>query len=105
MKIEEDTVVFKSEPSNFRAEKRGLKPNTERLLTQSGVGMLLVNENEEHPAFSCNDFKPKRIRVECANPHLCAKGFEPFEHPLTDIRQIGKLCGYYLFVFSWRHEE
>ena len=105
MKIEDDTVVFKSEPYNFKAEKCGVKPNTERLLTQSEMEMLLVNEKEEHPTFSCNDFKPKRIRIECADPHLVTKAYEPFEYPLTDIRQIGKLCGYYLFVFSWRHEE
>lgn len=102
MKIEEDgTVIFKSEHYNFKAEMRGNKPNTERLLTKNEAKMLLVNEKEEYPTFSCDDFKPKRIRIECTDQNL--KGYEPFERDLTDIRKIGELCGYYLFVFSWRH--
>lgn len=102
MKIEEDgTVVFKSEPYNFKAEMRGFKPNIVRLLTKKEAKILLVNEKEEHPTFSCDDFKPKRIRIECTDLNL--KGYDSFVRDLTDIRKIGELCGSHLFVFSWCH--
>ena len=94
MKIEEDgTVVFKSDSYYFKLERDGLKPNTVRLLTyderQEVEGRVHVDE----------------IRIECVRANIDDACFEPFTRTLTSIEQIGKLCGYYLFVFSWRHEE
>ena len=94
MKIEEDgTIVFKSESYIFKLERDGLKPNTVRLLTydewqELGSG---VDTNE--------------IRIECVRKNIDDACFEPFTRTLTSIEQIGELCGYYLFVFSWKHER
>ena len=92
MKIEEDgTVVFKSKTYFFKLERDGLKPNTVRLLTydewQELGGGVDVNE----------------IRIECVRANVSDACFDPFTRTLTSIEQIGELCGYYLFVFSWRH--
>ena len=92
MKIEEDgTVVFKSELYYFKLERDGLKPNTVRLLTY----------DEKQEVGSGVDTNEIRIESTFDFP------FEErghFTHTLTSIEQIGELCGYYLFVFSWRHE-
>ena len=98
MKIEDRTVVFKSEPYYFKGERDGLKPNTVRLLTHNEKLQLRLI------GFI------KKIRIECTvNPNSedfePFQNFEPFTRTLTSIEQIGELCGYYLFVFSWQHRE
>ena len=101
MEIDGNTVIFKSVPFNFKAEQRGTKPNTERLLNSTEFKALLTDENEKYPVFSY-DYLLHRIRIGCTDPNL--KGYDPFERELTDIRKIGELCGSYLVVFSWMHE-
>ena len=98
MKIEDDTVVFKSEPYYFKEERDGLKPNTVRLLPYD------ENLQPRLTGFI------KKIRIECTvesdmEDFELFQNFAPFTRTLTSIEQIGELCGYYLFVFSWRHEE
>ena len=104
MKTEEDTVVFKSEPYYFKEERDGLKPNTVRLLTYAEKRQIRPNRGvralstirkiriESTVDFSDEDFEP-------------FQDFEPITRTLTSIEQIGELCGFYLFVFSGRHEE
>ena len=90
MKIEEDDmVVFKSEPHYFNLEQRGLKTNAVRLLTYGEMRQVKGIPNL------------KKIRIECTDERLDA--YPPFTRELTSIVQIGELCGYYLFVLSWRH--
>ena len=92
MNVEDGTVVFKSASHYFKLERDGLKPNTVRLLTydekQEVEGRVHVDE----------------IRIECIRANVDDDCFEPFTRTLTSIEQIGELCGFYLFVFSWRHE-
>ena len=109
MKTEDGTVVFKSEPYYFKQERDGLKPNTERLLTRAEK--LQIKPYVDTVAIE----HIKKIRIECTGypeeTHEIHPGgmpkthFEcdPFTRTLTSIEQIGELCGYYLFVFSWRH--
>ena len=103
MKIEGDTVIFKSELCHFKLERDGLKPNTERLLIFPE--MTLIKTDLENPKGII-----KKIRMECT-ADIDDEDFEPFEdfepitRTLTSIEQIGELCGHYLFVFSWKHRE
>ena len=103
MKIEENTVVFKSEPYYFKLERDGLKPNTVRLLTL--LEMTQIKTDLEKPKGII-----KKIRIECTVDSN-SEDFEPFENvdpftrKLISIEQIGELCGYYLFVFSWQHDN
>jgi len=97
MKIEDGTAVFKSEPYYFKQERDGLKPNTVRLLTRSEKKQIRPDVEPleiEHI---------KKIRIECTID-FPFEGRGYFTRTLTSIEQIGELCGYYLFVFSWRHD-
>ena len=104
MKIEEDgTAVFKSEPYYFKQERDGLKPNTIRLLTHAEKQQIRPNRGAR--ALS----RIYKIRIECTtdtnNEYFePSQNFAPFTRTLTSTEQIGELCGFYLFVFSWRHE-
>ena len=113
MKIEDDTVVFKSESYYFKLERDGLKPNTVRLLTHAEKQQIRPKLKTILPEIT-ETVVIKKIRIECtakyeikthdASPDTFPK-LEPFTRTLTSIEQIGELCGFYLFVFSWRHEE
>ena len=83
MKIEEDTIIFKTEGYFFDKERDGRKPNTIRIITSEEAWQLQVKE-------------PKRIRI--IEP---ARG-EFFERDITDISCVGHSCGKPQFVFSWR---
>jgi len=99
MKIEYDTVIFKSEPYYFKQERDGLKSNTVQLLTRKE--MLQIKPIRGMQAIS----RIRKIRIECIRRNVDDTCFEPFTRVLTSIEQIGELLGHYLFVFSWRHEE
>ena len=103
MKTKDGTVVFKSIPYYFKEERDGLKPNTVRLLTFSEMTMIKADLKNPKGII-------KKIRIECTvgfdmEDFEPFQNLEPFTRTLTNIEQIGELCGYYLFVFSWRHEE
>lgn len=104
MKIEDGTVVFKSEPYYFKQERDGLKPNTVRLLTHAERQQIRPNRGVR--ALS----RIYKIRIECTSDSNNeyfepSQNFAPFTRTLASIEQIGELCGYYLFVFSWQHRE
>lgn len=85
MKINGETVEFKSKGSFFVKELTGQKPNTERLLSKS----------DQYDILSC-----KRIKIQMVeNP----KNF--FERKITDITVCNEILGKYLVVISWKHEE
>ena len=103
MKIEEDgTVVFKSTPYYFKEERDGLKPNTVRLLTRD-------EKREIETTVRVNKIRIEpTMNYEIKTHDVTYDTFQkltPFTRTITSIEQIGALCGYYLFVFSWRHEE
>ena len=99
MKTEDGRVTFKSETYYFKQERDGLKSNTVRLLTRDE--MRQIRPNRGMRALS----RIRKIRIECVRASVNDACFDPFTRTLTSIEQIGELCGYYLFVFSWRHEE
>ena len=101
MEIEEDTIVFKSEPYYFKEERDGLKPNTVRLLTHDEMEQLRPNGE----SFEITHIKKIRIQNTLGSNFETHPNSKSFTRTLTSIEQIGELCGYYLFVFSWRHEE
>ena len=88
MRIEGNTVIFRSEPSMYEKEERGVKPNTVRILDFCEVSQVIENWEEL-----------KYIRIEERGHN------RSFTRKLTDITDIGELLGKNMFVFSWRHGE
>ena len=93
MKIEGDTVIFKSTPSFFQKEQSGLKPNTLRTLSQS----------EEEQLNKVKD-QLKTIRI------ISTETEDSFERRITDISLAMRINDsnfteneYKIFVFSWHH--
>ena len=86
MKIEGDTIIFKTEGYFFDKERDGRKPNTIRIITSEEAWQLQLKE-------------PKRIRI--IEP---ARG-DFFERDITDMSCVGHSCGKLQFVFSWRHDS
>ena len=87
MRIEGNTVIFRSTPSMYEVEENGKKPNTVRILDDDET--LLV-------ATIGKDLT--RIRIE-------RWGHRGFTRELTDISKIGELLGKSVYVFSWRHGD
>lgn len=93
MKIEKDTIVFKSFSDPYLDEKDGKKPNTVRLLSKHEV-------DEVEDKWGCIDY----IQIVKSN------GEESFKRPLSDISDVTEYMGeffqkkispYRLYVFSW----
>jgi len=101
MKIEENIVIFKSDGYFYRLEKTGLKPNTVRLLTREERRQIKPDEE----TFEIEHIRRIRIETNRTVAQSQRKELEPFERELKSIEQLGELLGYYLYVFSWRHEE
>ena len=90
MKIEGDTVTFKSEPWVFYREEEGKKPNTERLMT-----------TEELETFNQRDTEEEITIIKIVHTQVPEAYFTRI---LTDVCVIGDLLGLQLVVFSWEHE-
>jgi len=89
--VDDNTVVFKSEPYFYELEERGLKPNTVRLLDEEDARLFdewMMDVDE----IQYIEIRNKRYSQEW------------FRRKLTDVSIIGEICGKYLVVFSWRHE-
>lgn len=91
MKIEDNTIVFKSGKSFFEKERSGKKPNTIRIVEYDEYKKIIKLYGADGLT---------KIRIE-----LVEKPSECFERELTDISLVGIFCGKVCFVFSWRHEE
>ena len=92
MRIEDDTVVFKSVEGYFEKEKDGRKPNTVRILSEYEAGII----------YNMWDAKRlSRIRIELRDQDK----IDSFERELTDVTWAGSFLGYYIVVFSWRHKD
>jgi hypothetical protein len=86
MKIDGNTVVFRSRREAFVVEASGDKSNTVRLLDADEIMEI--------------DTPPKRIRIVCAD--------DPdrmFTRRLTNVMKIGEILGLGMFVFSWSSVE
>ena len=92
MKIERDTVIFKSAPEFFQKEQKGIKPNTVRILSQP----------EEEQLNKVKD-QLKTIKI------ISTETGDSFERGITDISLAilsnDSFCEHEcrLFVFSWHH--
>ena len=86
MKIEGDTVLFKSAPEFFQKEQKGIKPNTVRILSQP----------EEEQLYKVKD-QLKTIKT------ISTETGDNFERGITDITPVvlSKECR--VFAFSWHH--
>lgn len=90
MKIQNNTIYFKSNPLFFWREITGSKSNTIRMLTP--------DENEELISFvEYNKYKYINI---CRSDDTRKE----FTRAITDISKIGELLGNTIYVISWRGE-
>ena len=88
MRIEGNTVIFRSYPSMYEKEESGVKPNTVRILDFCEISQVIENWKEL-----------KYIRIEEVGHD------RSFTRELTDITEVGELLGKEVFVFSWRHGD
>jgi len=89
MKIENNTIIFKSTPEYYQKEKAGLKCNTVRQITKP----------DEYKAF--HDFY--RCFEAISNKTITIINVdteESFNRRLTDI-SVYKNC----YIFSWEHSK
>jgi hypothetical protein len=86
MKFIDGVVFFKSTEPWYDKEKFGIKNNTVRILSEN-----------EFNSISWNSV----VQIEISNPitEQC------FRRDLTDISRIGRVCGNYIVVFTWKTEE
>jgi len=90
MKIEGDTVVFKSDIRFFAAEAKGEKPNTVRL----------VEEKEKDAIFELwMKGDPMKIKI------VTKLGVRGFTRDITHICEVGGILGKRLIIISWRHVD
>ena len=88
MKIRNNTICFKSNPSYFWKEMTGSKSNTVRALTP--------DEDEDFIIFADYN-KNKYIRICRSDDNT-----KEFSRAITDISKIGELLGNSIYVISWR---
>lgn len=87
MKIEGNTIYFKSEPEYFQKEIKGLKCNTVRWL----------NWDEYADLTKFTYLIDKKISISCNDRSFIRK--------ITDISKVGFVINLHLIVISWKHEE
>ena len=88
MKIDGDTIIFKSARKEFAVEQSGEKSNTVRVLHSDELDELKYSTTPTH------------IRIVCAN-----NPDQMFTRRLTNIMKIGELLGGKIYVFSWSSIE
>jgi len=100
MKIEGNTITFKSWPHNYKLEKRGLKPATVRILTND-------EEQAAVHAFSGNYYLFRHINTPRPKIRIVVAGTEKayFERELLSIEKVGEILNAEIWLFCWRHEE
>jgi len=88
MKIEDNFIIVRSLPYFYAKEKRGVKPNTVRLLTEEEMSQIRYR-------------KPHKIRVGLTTDS--GKSF--FERTIMDLTVLGSFLGLTLVDISWQHAE
>jgi hypothetical protein len=86
MKIDGDTVIFKSASVFYQKEQKGIKPNTVRILSQP----------EEEQLYKAKD-QLKTIRI------ISTETGDSFERGITDITPAVLSNECRVFVISWHH--
>jgi len=88
MKIEDDTIKFKSDPYFYALEKDGIKPNTVRILER--------NEGIEVDKWRNSPFiRYRYIKISC--------GDKSFNRKLKWFGKLGELLGKEIWMFCWKH--
>ena len=96
MKIEGNTITFKSTPGNFSAEVTGNKCCTVRVLSyEEDSEMFAAFENE----FRQGEKKRIRIIMPGIIHDVC------FERNVTNITRIGEILNHFIFEICWKHKE
>ena len=90
MKIDGDTIFFKSTPDFFYREEEGKKPNTTQVISEKEWYELVEMDAKEEIRY---------IKVE--HPQVPESNFT---RELTDVCIVGDILGFYLVVFSWKHK-
>ena len=88
MKIEDNTLILKSDLRYYKKEEDGRKPNTTRIIDQRESRIITV-------------VNPQRIRITLSG----GPTIHQFEREITDITHIGDICGKAIVTISWKHEE
>ena len=98
MKIEGNTIIFKSFLWNYELEKSGKKPCTVRVIPNDERDDYMEFTIEyEHRGGNSRD---KRIRIVKVDDST-----EFFERDITHIEQIGSVLYSELTLICWRHED
>ena len=100
MKIEGDTIVFKSWPHNYAVEKSGKKPCTVRVIPSSELSNELYSFLEENFDYNGVANAEPKIRIVRTGENPAE-----FERQLLYADEIGDLAGSNIYLFCWRHEE
>ena len=96
MKIEGDTIVFKSYKQNYEPEERGEKCCTVRVIPDNEWQDVL----DFIYAFVTWQKGAIRIRITLANDSAYY-----FERQITHVQILGEILYSKLLLFCWRHEE
>ena len=89
MKIEGDTIIFRSDWDNFTRELEGHKTSTIRWFSL-----------EEETEFFHHKENIKKIRIQSGKSDAVC-----FERILTDATNIGWILNMRLWIFSWKHKK
>lgn len=89
MRIEGNTLVFKSSVEYFAVERDGLKPNTVRLIPPG--------EWEQLEDWLGMPDRPVFVRIEST------LGGGSITREITYYSDLGEILGSHLVIFCWRH--
>jgi hypothetical protein len=101
MKIEGDTIVFKSWPHWYKLEKKGIKPATVRQAAGAEKEAVRAYLDNYYLFRHGNTPKP-RIEIRNVDPE---RADEHFRRELLSGELIGEILDSELYLFCWRHEE
>ena len=85
MRIDNHTIIFKSNPLYYNKEKHGIKPNTVRKVNANELGEIINNL-----------FFIQFIRIE---------NTETEEFFIRKLKDISFILPEIEFIFSWEHNE
>ena len=98
MKIDGDTIKFKSESYYYDIEQRGLKPNTLRVLNKK-EGIDVNKWSAGNPLYI-------EISVNAELGSIAAFTLStPFKKNLVWLGKVGDFLGKEIWMFCWEHED
>lgn len=98
MEFENNSIIFKSSPTNYEKEHTGLKCNTVRYISEAeGIRHTIKVWNGEMTyGYGLYIDTVQAIRI------INSETGESFERDLTDIT-LAEINGLPVYVFSWEH--